>query len=174
MKPIANVVVTMSLLASMGASANTTAPTKAASPASASASQSEQGLRITRAGSLPSTRGSAETFTGAVRNDRLFTATAPSRMSGASVTFEPGARSAWHTHPVGQVLMVTAGVGWVQRDGGPVEEMRPGDVVWIAPGVKHWHGAAATTGVTHIALQEHVEGQVVDWMEKVSDEQYRR
>jgi quercetin dioxygenase-like cupin family protein len=104
----------------------------------------------------------------------MFPATAPSRMTGGSVTFEPGARSAWHTHPLGQVLIVTAGVGWIQRDGAPIEEMRPGDVVWIAPGVKHWHGAAATTGVTHIALTEAVDGQVATWMEKVSDEQYRR
>jgi quercetin dioxygenase-like cupin family protein len=96
-------------------------------------------------------------------------------MSGGLVTFEPGARAAWHTHPAGQALIVTAGLGWVQREGGPVEEMRPGgDVVRIAPGVKHWHGAAATTSVTHIALQEHADGQVANWMEKVSDEQYRR
>jgi quercetin dioxygenase-like cupin family protein len=104
----------------------------------------------------------------------LFTATAPSRMTGGSVTFEPGARSAWHTHPVGQVLVVTAGVGWIQREGGPVEEMRPGDVIWIPPGLRHWHGAAATTGVTHIALTEEVNGRGANWMEKVSDEQYRR
>jgi quercetin dioxygenase-like cupin family protein len=95
-------------------------------------------------------------------------------MSGGLVTFEPGARSAWHTHPVGQVLVVTAGLGWVQREGGPVEEIRPGDVVWIPPGLKHWHGAAATTGMSHVALQEHVDGQAVEWMEKVADEQYRR
>lgn len=131
-------------------------------------------LRITRAGSQPSARGPAEYFTGAVRVDRLFNATAPSRMSGGLVTFEPGARSAWHTHPVGQVLIVTAGLGWVQREGGPVEEIRPGDVVWIPPGVKHWHGATAATGMTHIALQEQADGQVVAWMEKVSDEQYHR
>jgi quercetin dioxygenase-like cupin family protein len=174
MKRLATFAMTMSLLVSAAAQANTTVIAQAPSPASPDASQAQGDLRITRAGSLPSTRGAAETFTGAVRNDRLFTATAPSRMSGASVTFEPGARSAWHTHPVGQVLVVTAGVGWMQRDGGPVEEMRPGDVVWIPAGLKHWHGAAATTGVTHIALQEHADGEVVDWMGKVSDEQYRR
>ncbi len=131
-------------------------------------------LRIARAGSQPSARGPADWFTGSVVVDPLFPATAPSRMSGALVTFEPGARSAWHTHPVGQVLVVTAGVGWVQREGGPVEEMRPGDVVWIPPGVKHWHGAAATTGLAHIATLEAVDGKNTDWMEKVSDTQYRR
>ncbi|WP_328702432.1 (R)-mandelonitrile lyase [Belnapia arida] len=132
------------------------------------------GIRIARAGSQPSGGGPVEYFTGSVRVDPLFPATAPSRMSGGLVTFEPGARSAWHTHPVGQVLVVTSGLGWVQREGGPVEEIRPGDVVWIPPGVKHWHGAAAATGITHIALQEHVDGRAVEWMEKVSDEQYRR
>jgi quercetin dioxygenase-like cupin family protein len=141
-------------------------------PAGAHASAGE--LRIARAGSQPSGRGTAEYFTGSVRVDPLFPATAPSRMSGGPVTFEPGARSAWHTHPVGQVLVVTAGLGWVQREGGPVEEIRPGDVVWIPPGLKHWHGATATTGMSHIALQEHLDGRAVEWMEKVSDEQYRR
>ncbi len=131
-------------------------------------------LRITRAGSQPSGRGPAEYFTGSVRVDPLFPATAPSRMSGGLVTFEPGARSAWHTHPVGQVLIVTAGLGWVGREGGPVEEIRPGDVVWIPPGLRHWHGATATTGMSHIALQEQVDGRNVDWMGKVTDEQYRR
>jgi quercetin dioxygenase-like cupin family protein len=99
---------------------------------------------------------------------------APGRTSGGLVTFEPGARSAWHTHPVGQILIVTAGVGHVQRWGGPIEEIRPGDVIWIPPGVKHWHGATASTGMTHIAIQEQLDGKVVDWMEKVSDEQYRK
>ena len=131
-------------------------------------------VRITRVGSLPSSRGPAENFTGAVRVDRLFSATAPSRTSGGLVTFEPGARSAWHAHPLGQVLVVTAGMGWVQREGGPVEEIRPGDVVWIAPGVRHWHGATATTGMSHIAITEQLDGRNTEWMEKVSDEQYRR
>ena len=129
-------------------------------------------VTVTRAGSRPSVRGPAERFSGAVRVDELFGAHPPSRVSGGSVTFEPGARSAWHTHPSGQTLIVTAGVGWVQRWGGPVLEMRPGDVVWIPPGVKHWHGAAATTGVTHLAIQEAVDGRSVEWLEKVTDEQY--
>ncbi|HJQ56375.1 MAG TPA: cupin domain-containing protein [Vineibacter sp.] len=131
-------------------------------------------MQIQRAGAQPSGKGPAETFTGAVRVDPLFQMEAPGRARGASVTFEPGARSAWHTHPVGQILIVTAGVGRVQRWGGPVQDIRPGDVVWIPPGVKHWHGAAPTTGMTHIAIQEHLDGKVVDWMEKVSDEQYGR
>lgn len=131
-------------------------------------------LRIARAGSQPSGRGSAEYFTGSVRVDPLFPAATPSRMSGGLVTFEPGARSAWHTHPVGQVLIMTAGLGWVQREGGLVEEIRPGDVVWIPPGLKHWHGATATTGMAHIAVQEAVDGRNVEWMEKVTDEQHRR
>lgn len=132
------------------------------------------GIDIARAGSQPSVRGAAELFTGAVRVDPLFPATAPSRMSGGSVTFEPGARSAWHTHPAGQVLVVTAGLGWVQSEGGSLQEMRPGDVVRIPPGLRHWHGATATTGVTHLALQEAVDGAAVTWMEQVPDAQYRR
>jgi quercetin dioxygenase-like cupin family protein len=174
MKRLATFAVTMCLLASAGAHANTTLSTQVTSPASSGTSQGQPDLRIARAGSQPSARGPADYFTGLVRVDMLFPATAPSRMSGGSVTFEPGARTAWHTHPVGQVLVVTAGVGWLQREGGSVEEMRPGDVIWIPPGLKHWHGAAATTGVTHIALTEQLNGQVADWMEKVSDEQYRR
>jgi quercetin dioxygenase-like cupin family protein len=131
-------------------------------------------VRITRVGSLPSSRGPAENFIGTVRVDRLFQANAQSRASGGLITFEPGARTAWHSHPLGQVLVVTAGMGWVQREGGPVEEIRPGDVVWIAPGVKHWHGATATTGMSHIAITERLDGRVAEWMEQVSDEQYRR
>ena len=129
-------------------------------------------MDIKRNGSQPSGRGAAESFTGAVRVDRLFDAEAPARALGASVTFEPGARTAWHAHPLGQTLIVTAGVGWVQQDGKSVEEIRPGDVVWIPPGVKHWHGAAATTGMTHIAITETLDGKNSEWMEKVSDEQY--
>ncbi|MGX5773519.1 (R)-mandelonitrile lyase [Methylorubrum extorquens] len=129
-------------------------------------------VTVTRVGSRPSVKGPAERFSGAVHVDELFAAHPPSRVSGGSVTFEPGARSAWHTHPSGQTLIVTAGVGWVQRWGGPILEMRPGDVVWIPPGVKHWHGAAATTGVTHLAIQEAVDGRNVAWLEKVTDEQY--
>jgi quercetin dioxygenase-like cupin family protein len=127
---------------------------------------------ITRAGSQPSVKGPAQNFTGTVRVDPLFGSHAPSTTSGAAVTFEPGARSAWHTHPMGQVLIVTAGAGRVQQWSGPVQEIRPGDVIWTPPGVKHWHGAAPTTAVTHIAIQEGANGKNVEWLEKVSDEQY--
>jgi quercetin dioxygenase-like cupin family protein len=129
-------------------------------------------MDIKRAGSQPSGKGPAEYFTGIVRVDPLFDRTDPARASGATVTFEPGARTAWHTHPLGQTLIVTAGFGRVQLLGGPVEEIRPGDVVLIAPGEKHWHGAAPTTAMTHIAIQEKHDGKAVDWMEKVSDAQY--
>jgi quercetin dioxygenase-like cupin family protein len=131
-------------------------------------------MDIKRSGSQPSGKGSADYFTGAVRIDPLFQAPLPARVVGASVTFEPGARTAWHTHPLGQTLIVTAGSGWAQRDGGPVEEIRPGDVIWFSPGEKHWHGASATTGMTHVAIQEALDGKTVDWMEQVSDEDYRR
>ena len=130
-------------------------------------------MDIKRNGSQPSAKGPADWFTGAVRIDAPFQTSAPAHVSGATVTFEPGARTAWHTHPLGQTLIVTAGFGRVQRDGGPVEEVRPGDVVWFAPGEKHWHGAGPTTAMTHIALQEALNGKVVDWMEHVSDAQYR-
>ena len=130
-------------------------------------------MDIKRSGSQPSGKGSAEYFTGMVRIDPLFQANAPARAAGNAVTFEPGARTAWHTHPLGQILIVTAGCGRAQREGGPIEEIRPGDVVVFAPGEKHWHGAAPTTAMTHIAIQEALEGKAVDWMEKVSDEQYR-
>lgn len=130
-------------------------------------------MEIKRNGSQPSSKGPSEWFTGAVRIDQPFQGTDPARVAGAIVTFEPGARTAWHTHPLGQTLIVTAGCGWTQRHGGPVEEIRPGDVVWFSPGEKHWHGATSTTGMTHIAIQEKLDGKVVDWMEQVSDEQYR-
>lgn len=130
-------------------------------------------MQITRSGAQPSGKGPAEYFTGTVRIDPLFSAPDPARVAGASVTFEPGARTAWHTHPLGQTLIVTSGLGWVQRDGGPVEEVRPGDVVWFPPGQKHWHGATATTAMTHIAIQEQLDGKAVDWMEHVTDGQYR-
>ena len=130
-------------------------------------------MEITRNGSRPSGKGPDEYFTGAVRVDLLFQAEEPARASGASVTFEPGARTAWHTHPLGQTLIVTSGCGWAQREGGPIEEIRPGDVVRFAPEEKHWHGATATTAMTHIAIQESLNGKVVEWMEKVSDEQYQ-
>ncbi len=129
-------------------------------------------MEIKRVGTQASIKGPEDWFTGTVRIDRLMTAPEPARVDGASVTFEPGARTAWHTHPLGQTLIVTAGCGRVQRRGGPVEEIRPGDVVWFAPQEKHWHGAAPTTAMTHIAIQERLDGKAVDWMEKVSDEQY--
>jgi quercetin dioxygenase-like cupin family protein len=131
-------------------------------------------MEITRGGSQPSRKGPTEYFTGAVRVDPLFQAPDPARVSGGHVTFEPGARSAWHTHPLGQTLIITSGLGWVQREGGPIEEVRPGDVVWFPPGLKHWHGATPTTAMTHIAIQEALNGRNVDWLEKVSDEQYRK
>jgi quercetin dioxygenase-like cupin family protein len=131
-------------------------------------------MKITRAGSQASAKGPADWFTGTVRIDPLFQTEAPARGAGATVTFEPGARTAWHTHPLGQTLIVTAGLGWVQREGGPVEEIRPGDVIWFSPGEKHWHGASPTTAMTHIATQEGLDGKVVDWMEHVTDTQYRK
>jgi quercetin dioxygenase-like cupin family protein len=130
-------------------------------------------MNITRNGTQPSGKGSTEYFTGAVRVDPLFEASEPARVVGASVTFEPGARTAWHTHPLGQTLIVTAGLGQVQRWGGPIEEIRPGDVIWFEPGEKHWHGASPTTAMTHIAIQERLDGKTVDWMEKESSEQYQ-
>ena len=130
-------------------------------------------MDIKRNGSQPSAKGPAEWFTGTVRIDPLFEAPEPARVRGASVTFEPGARTAWHTHPLGQTLIVTSGLGWTQCSGGPKEEIRPGDVIWCPPGVKHWHGATPTSAMTHIPIQEALNGKVVDWMEKVSEEQYR-
>jgi quercetin dioxygenase-like cupin family protein len=129
-------------------------------------------MNIQRAGSQPSSKGPADWFTGTVRIDPLFTAPDPALVAGAHVTFEPGARTAWHTHPLGQTLIVTSGLGRAQREGGPVEEIRPGDVVWFSPNEKHWHGASPNTALTHIAIQEKLNGKVVDWMEHVTDEQY--
>src|SRR6058998_870249 len=134
----------------------------------------ELDMEIKRVGTQASTKGLADWFTGTVRIDPLFQANPPARAAGASVTFEPAARTAWHTHPLGQTLIVTSGFGWVQREGGPIEEIHPGDVVWFPPGLKHWHGASPTTAMTHIAIQEALDGKVVDWMEKVSDQQYRK
>lgn len=134
--------------------------------------QKECDMNIQRCGSQPSSKGPEEYFTGTVRIDPLMSSPEPARVAGASVTFEPGARTAWHTHPLGQTLIVTSGVGRVQREGGPIEEIRPGDVVWFEPGEKHWHGAAPATAMTHIAIQEKLNGSPVDWMEKVTDEQY--
>ncbi len=130
-------------------------------------------MNIKRSGSQPSRRGPADWFTGTVRIDPLFEPPTPASTAGASVTFEPGARTVWHTHPLGQTLIVTAGCGRVQCEGGPVEEIRPGDVVWFPPGVRHWHGASATTAMTHIAIQEALNGKVVDWLEPVTDQQYQ-
>ena len=131
-------------------------------------------MEIKRSGSRPSGKGPMDYFTGTVRIDPLFQAPGPARATGASVTFEPGARTAWHTHPFGQILVVISGCGWAQSWGGSVEEIRPGDVIWFAAGEKHWHGAAPTTAMTHIAIQEALDGKPADWLEKVSDEQYRR
>jgi len=129
-------------------------------------------MEIRRNGTRASAKGPAEFFTGAVRIDPLFSAHDPARTSGAYVTFEPGARSAWHTHPLGQTLVVTSGSGWVQAWNGPVQEINPGDAIWTPPGEKHWHGAKANTSLTHIAIQEALNGKVVEWMEKVGDDQY--
>ena len=131
-------------------------------------------MKITRGNTQPSRKGAPENFTGSARVDTPFRATEPARVSGGTVTFEPGARTAWHTHPLGQTLIVTAGCGWVQSDGGAKEEIRPGDVVWIPPGEKHWHGATATQGMTHVAIAEILNGTSVAWMEHVSDDQYGR
>ena len=130
-------------------------------------------MEITRIGARPSGKGPEDWFTGAVRIDPLFEANDARRAAAASVTFEPGARTAWHTHPLGQTLLITVGCGWVQREEGPVEEVHPGDVVWFAPNEKHWHGATATNGMSHVAIQENLNGKVVDWLEKVSDDQYQ-
>lgn len=131
-------------------------------------------MDIKRSGARASNKGPADYFTGAVKIEPLVEAAAPARVRAASVTFEAGARTAWHTHPLGQTLIVTAGLGWAQTEGGPVEEIRPGDVVWFAPGEKHWHGASATSAMTHIAIQEALDGKAVDWLEQVSEEQYRK
>jgi quercetin dioxygenase-like cupin family protein len=130
-------------------------------------------MDIKRSGSQPSAKGPEDYFTGTVRIDPLFDAPEPARVRGASVTFEPGARTAWHTHPLGQTLIVTSGVGRAQREGGPIEEIRPGDVIWFAPGEKHWHGAGPARAMTHIAIQEALNGSPVEWMEKVTDAQYK-
>jgi len=161
----------MALLAAGG---GLTALADAGEGAGLAAEERTRHMQITRAGTHPSRPGSADWFTGTVRIDPLFQAPEPARVSGGHVTFEPGARTAWHTHPLGQTLIITSGLGWVQREGGPVEEVRPGDVVWFPPGEKHWHGASATTAMTHIAIQEAIGGKNVDWLEKVGDAQYRK
>lgn len=131
-------------------------------------------MQITKMGSKPSAKGPEDWFTGSVRIDPLFDANEARRSAAAIVTFEPGARTAWHTHPLGQTLIITAGCGWVQKDGGLIEEVYPGDIVWFEPHEKHWHGATPTNGMSHIAIQENLNGKVVDWLEKVSDEQYNK
>jgi 4-carboxymuconolactone decarboxylase len=166
MKLLAATVISLSLLASASAQTNQ------AGAASGSGVQDSQTIKISRSGSQPSRQGPAENFTGSVRVDPLFQANAPARASGALVTFQPGARSAWHAHPLGQTLIVTAGTGRVQRWGDPVDEIRQGDVVWIPPGQKHWHGASPNAVMSHIAIVEHLDGKTTDWMEKVSDAQY--
>jgi len=174
MKLLAATVMSLFLLALASVQANRARAASESGAPPVASSEDSQTIKITRSGSQPSQKGSAEYFTGSVRIDPLFQANAPSRTSGALVTFEPGARTAWHTHPLGQTLIVTAGTGWVQQEGGEKREIKPGDVLWIPPGVKHWHGATATNGMTHIAVQESLDGKNVEWMEKVSDEQYGR
>jgi quercetin dioxygenase-like cupin family protein len=174
MKLLAATVMSLFLLALASALGNQARAASGSDTPPVSSSEGSQAISITRSGSQPSSKGPTEYFTGSVRVDYLFKANDPSRVSGAFVTFEPRARTAWHAHPFGQVLIVTAGSGWVQQWGGQTEEIRQGDVVRIPPGQKHWHGATATTGMTHIAIQEQLDGKSVDWMEKVSDEQYRR
>jgi 4-carboxymuconolactone decarboxylase len=165
MKLLITTAITLSLLASASAQVN--------QPGAPSPVQDSQTIKITRRGSQPSRQGPAENFTGSVRVDPLFQASGPARSSGSLVTFEPGARTSWHTHPLGQVLIVTAGTGRVQRWGDPVDELQQGDVVWIPPGQKHWHGAAPNSLMAHIAISEALDGKAVEWMEKVSDGQYR-
>jgi quercetin dioxygenase-like cupin family protein len=173
MKLLTAIVISLSLFASAYAHANQAGSASGADAPSITASEGSQTIKIARSGSQPSGKGPAENFTGTVRTDPLFQPPAPARARGVSVTFEPGARTAWHTHPLGQILIVTTGCGLVQSWGGPIEKICPGDVVWIPPGQKHWHGATATTAMTHIAIVEQLDGKTADWMEKVSDEQYQ-
>lgn len=149
-------------------------PMLIAEPTAAQTAPNATGISITRLGAKPTAFGPAENFAGRVRIESLFQADAPARVGGGVITFDPGARTVWHSHPLGQTLIVTAGVGWVQEEGGPVQEMRPGDIVWIRPGVKHWHGASAEFGMTHVAIAEALDGNATTWMEPVTDAQYRR
>jgi quercetin dioxygenase-like cupin family protein len=155
------------LLAAGGAALVAAAPARAQNAATGAAA-----MKITRSGTIASRKGAPQNFTGAARVDTPFQATAPARVSGGFVTFEPGARTAWHTHPLGQTLVVMAGHGWVQSEGAPKEQIRPGDVVWIPPGVKHWHGATASMGMTHLAISEALDGKTVDWLDQVSQQDY--
>jgi quercetin dioxygenase-like cupin family protein len=166
--------VTLFLLALASAQATREGSTPAASAPVTAQSNQPQKMTITRSGARASSRGTEGNFTGKVSIESLFPANSPARTFGAGVTFEPGARSAWHTHPLGQTLIVTSGTGWVQQESGEKQEIKPGDVIWTPPGVKHWHGATATDRMTHIAIQETLDGKVVEWMEMVSDEKYRR
>lgn len=172
MKLLAATVISLSILASASAQTNQTVAASVSGVAPAESTQDSQMIKITRSGSQAPSQGPAENFTGSVRVDTPFQASAPARTSGALVTFQPGARSAWHSHPLGQTLIVTAGTGRVQRWGDPVDEIRQGDVVWIPPGQKHWHGAAPNTAMSHIAIVEQLNGKSTDWMEKVTDAQY--
>lgn len=160
------------LLAVLAATTTMAATPLSAQPQGSSAAKPQSAMQVLRNGTRPSQRGPAEWFTGSVRIDPLYTAAAPSRVGAASVTFEPGARTAWHSHPLGQILVVTEGLGWTQREGEEIIEIRPGDVVWCPPGQRHWHGGAPDTGMTHIAIQEALNGSPVTWMEKVSDVVY--
>lgn len=171
MKAIPAAFLPVAMLASAICAAEAPSSSVAGAPAQQLAGQSQV---IIRAGSQPPIKGSPDTFTGAVRIDPMFPAGAPASFSGGAVTFEAGARSTWHTHPAGQYLIVTAGIGWTQQWGGPVTEIHPGDVVWCPPGVKHWHGASPKASMTHIALTGNINGKNVEWLEKVSDEQYRK
>jgi quercetin dioxygenase-like cupin family protein len=172
MKVLASTLISLSLFTSAVSQAQTGAPQADGTP-TASAEHSHS-IKITRSGSQQPSKGPAEYFTGSVEIEPLFSAHDPSRTSGGKVTFEPGARSAWHTHPLGQTLIVTDGTGLIQQWGGAVEEIRKGDVIWIPAGVKHWHGATPNTAMTHVAIQEQLNGKAVEWMEKVTDEQYRK
>jgi quercetin dioxygenase-like cupin family protein len=171
MKLIAATIMSLFMLVASGAIGQTTSESGTSQTAPAHNSQT---ITITRSGLQQPNKGSAEHFTGSVEVQQLFPAHDPSRTSGGRVTFEPGARSAWHTHPLGQILIVTDGAGWIQRWGGPIEEIRKGNVIWIPAGVKHWHGATPNTRMTHVAIQEELNGKAVEWMEKVTDGQYRK
>jgi len=162
------------VLARAGAAMAVTSAARLAAQPIAPRPERKADMDIKRNGSQPSRKGPEEYFTGSARIDPLFQAPDPARTGAGQVTFEPGARTAWHTHPLGQTLIVTSGLGWVQREGGPIEEVRPGDVVWFPPGEKHWHGATPITAMTHIAIQELQNGKNVDWLEKVSEAQYQK
>ena len=171
MKLLAATIMSLFLLVSNGAHAQAASASGTSQTAPV---QDSQTIKITRSGSQQRSKGPAEYFAGAVQVEPLFPANDPSRTTGGIVKFQPGARSAWHTHPLGQTLIVTDGTGWIQQWGGPIEEIRKGDVIWIPAGVKHWHGATPNTAMTHVAIQEQLNGKAVEWMEKVTDEQYRK